>query len=448
MWVEAGSPTDPRKWSTVNKPNRHCRATWVLLFFAVILATNAFGQKRTIAVLDLAGPLTRPQLDTITHRLIEKVNRSREFQSLSRDTVREKLRAGGYRQEACSEADCAVEAGRILGLDLITVGYVGQAGDMFFVTLHIVDISTGKLHKGVTMDLSGPLENVMASGIHNVATALLGELEILEKKLLAKPPTGGVYLSSTPPGGSIYIDEAEMPGKVTPTTLMEIPVGHHVAKVVKGRMYGLAEFTLEPDSFRKVDVKLDRALLGAEILAADSATALGESLDDVVAIAGRKSPWGKLDVTSEPNLASVYVDGKMVGKTPVTVPELLPDMHRVKVIKRGFHRCEQDVRVWQGDVTKINCVLAPATRPKPDKPVTRKERRFARRASFGLALGYGAAAAYQHYKGRRHYEYYQKCSSVAAIKQHKSDTRLADERRDVFGIISAVFLAYGVKLCF
>ena len=57
---------------------------------------------------------------------------------------------------------------------------------------------------------------------------------------------------------------------------------------------------------------------------------------------------GSMRVESDPAGASVYVDGRLAGETPVTVPELAAGIHRVRVVRLGYLENSRLVTVKAG----------------------------------------------------------------------------------------------------
>lgn len=69
---------------------------------------------------------------------------------------------------------------------------------------------------------------------------------------------------------------------------------------------------------------------------------------------------GILNVTSEPDAASVFVDGHLTTATNATVSSLSPKTYSIKVVKEGFIPWEKKVLVSEGLVTELKITLFPA----------------------------------------------------------------------------------------
>jgi hypothetical protein len=75
---------------------------------------------------------------------------------------------------------------------------------------------------------------------------------------------------------------------------------------------------------------------------------------------------GSLLVESDPAGASVYVDGRLAGETPLTVPAVAAGVHRVRVVRLGYLENSRLVTVKSGARTTLRARLtdpAPQTAP-------------------------------------------------------------------------------------
>ncbi|RPJ11062.1 MAG: PEGA domain-containing protein [Deltaproteobacteria bacterium] len=66
---------------------------------------------------------------------------------------------------------------------------------------------------------------------------------------------------------------------------------------------------------------------------------------------------GEIEVKSEPAGAKVYLDGKGVGETPLTVSKVSPGRHRVQVVKEGYTPHEESLEVKAREKTRVEVSL-------------------------------------------------------------------------------------------
>lgn len=69
---------------------------------------------------------------------------------------------------------------------------------------------------------------------------------------------------------------------------------------------------------------------------------------------------GIINITSEPDAASVFIDGHLTTATNAAVSQLSPKKYSVKVVKEGFIPWEREVEVKEGLVTPLKITLFPA----------------------------------------------------------------------------------------
>lgn len=69
---------------------------------------------------------------------------------------------------------------------------------------------------------------------------------------------------------------------------------------------------------------------------------------------------GIITVSSQPDAASVYIDGHLTTATNATISSLSPKNYSVRIIKEGFIPWENQIGVKEGLVTEVKVVLFPA----------------------------------------------------------------------------------------
>ncbi|MBM4044001.1 MAG: PEGA domain-containing protein [Planctomycetes bacterium] len=139
---------------------------------------------------------------------------------------------------------------------------------------------------------------------------LLGGIALLYA-LLSNRAT--ILITSAPPGAMVSVNDRY--AGLTPVTVPHLPPGKHLVKLTK--------HAYAPQS-RAVDVARGRSEVHFEL---------------------RSEARGKLKVTSEPSEAEVYLDGRLVGATPITLSVLESGSHDVRVQKDHFIPWQASVAV-------------------------------------------------------------------------------------------------------
>lgn len=143
-------------------------------------------------------------------------------------------------------------------------------------------------------------------------------------------PTGSLYVSTIPIGMSVTLDR--VPAGKTPQTFNGIAAGMHTVALLKEGYLGEIAF---------VDVKPGET------------TVLFSRLEPLN---------GSIMLTSEPPGASVLLDGRSVGVTPVTLDNVTTMMpHTLRAEKDGYTPWVKNVSATGGQTTYLLALLRPAT---------------------------------------------------------------------------------------
>jgi PEGA domain len=71
------------------------------------------------------------------------------------------------------------------------------------------------------------------------------------------------------------------------------------------------------------------------------------------------SPLGSIEVVSRPPGAEVALDGRVVGTTPLSIPDVIEGTHVVGIELAGFNRWATSVHVSKGERARVGASLAP-----------------------------------------------------------------------------------------
>src|SRR5262245_14550711 len=70
---------------------------------------------------------------------------------------------------------------------------------------------------------------------------------------------------------------------------------------------------------------------------------------------------GSLSITTEPDNADVYVDGRLAGQTPANLASLSAGEHRVRLVKSGYLENARVVTLTAGEPSHLNVKLTKTT---------------------------------------------------------------------------------------
>jgi len=177
-----------------------------------------------------------------------------------------------------------------ISLDGVAIGiYSGSP-------LVIDKLEPGRYKIGVTLE--GYEETTRSVTVEGLRTSTVSfTLEALN---------GAIYVASTPIGASIWLDGRDT-GVTTPGRISEVPPGTHLIELRKA-------------GFQETSCTVAVFPGGTE--------SLTEQLDE--------RRFAALHVTTTPTGATVFVDGKRVGRSPMTVEQIEIGSHQVQVKKNDY----------------------------------------------------------------------------------------------------------------
>jgi TolB-like protein len=129
------------------------------------------GKKTNIAVLDLeAVSVSVSEARTLTDKLRGELIRTGRFQVIERSQMEEILKEQGFQQTGlCNTTECYVEAGKLLGVEQMIGGSIGKVGNIYLISIRLIDVETGVIVKLVDQEIEGSVDEVLKTGIRSVA---------------------------------------------------------------------------------------------------------------------------------------------------------------------------------------------------------------------------------------------------------------------------------------
>jgi PEGA domain-containing protein len=283
---------------------------------------------------------------------------------------------------------------------------------VFFDNEYMGDISKGKLTVQVVSAKSRPYRRVTVhmDGYRNATTALprtAGELQHVSLILTLVPlaeNTGSLRVSSSPSGAELFVDGDEH--GITPQTITGVTPGTHRIRLISPghetwseSVVISADDTCEMDVTLKkegtfgslsvdsdptgADVYLDSQHYGKTPLTADNISTGPHTIEikkngytDIIRhvtiteikttpvtvslkSAGEQNMPGTLSFRSSPVGAAVYIDSVNRGITPVTVTNLTPDVHQIKLTDTGHRDYLGSVVLSSGETRTLEITMQP-----------------------------------------------------------------------------------------
>jgi TolB-like protein len=121
------------------------------------------GRKATIAVLsfEVREGLSKSGAATLSDRLRTELVTDGVFTVLERGQMYTILQEQGFNQTGCTTSECAVEAGRLLGVQQMVAGEVGKVGNVLTLDARVFDVETGKILQAYQFDYKGEISGLL-----------------------------------------------------------------------------------------------------------------------------------------------------------------------------------------------------------------------------------------------------------------------------------------------
>jgi hypothetical protein len=210
----------------------------------------------------------------------------------------------------------------------MVAGSVGQIGDLFTISLRMINVATGEILFTVSEDFQGSVKDLLSRATASAAAKLAkGAWSEIGKAAMAGR-TGDLHVTTEPPGAAVEIDGKPVAGE-SPLTVQGIVAGEHRVVVRKGNFYGAQSVEIAPDALLKVRIDLS---------------------------IGR----GALKLFTTPADARVYFDGIGAGVSPLRFDDLPVGEHEVRVEKAGYLPQLSKVTVKLNEASTLSLTLKPA----------------------------------------------------------------------------------------
>ena len=280
----------------------------ILLF--LLLPSTVFSE--TLAVLlcqEEEGLLKLPVKEAMQDSLLGIAKRLTDYDIMTKENVMVILEKKGVDPTRCGDATCAVDYGRKLTADKVITCNIIKVEDECRMYLKMYDTHTAKLVNSIE-DASSCSESKLLNLIKTLGEKLLrGEIRGKGEGILE--------LRSSIDDVRFEIDNGEITGKVTGSRLIRLPAGKHKIKFEKeGFEPYEEEIFLERDKPKTIDVVLSPVQPKGMI----------------------SSGVGILHITSDPEGAEVFIDGKKYEeRTPVDIMDLPAGTHTI-VLKKDLYK--------------------------------------------------------------------------------------------------------------
>lgn len=206
----------------------------------------------TVAVMDFEGRgLPTDQAATLADRFRAELSGCGAFRQVERSKMDEILREQGFQQAGCTSTECAVQTGRILGVERIVSGSVSRIGETWTVHAREIDVGTSEILRSAIVDQRGPIDEMLTKGMGQLAQRLTGGCKVaaapqppvqpVAKPAAPIPPVLPSIMALVKPDSSAsrsQLDTGEIPFQFAIVSPAAIPAGKRVHGISLNLFYG------------------------------------------------------------------------------------------------------------------------------------------------------------------------------------------------------------------
>ena len=126
-----------------------------------------------VAVLEFEGNgISSSEAKALSNRLRSELVTIGELTIIERGKMDEVLKEQAFQQTGCVSSECAVEVGKLLGVENIITGSISKVGTIYSVEARAVSVETGEIIKSAVYDHSGDIGGLLTQGMRKVAEEL------------------------------------------------------------------------------------------------------------------------------------------------------------------------------------------------------------------------------------------------------------------------------------
>jgi len=128
----------------------------------------------------------------------KEVIKASDYKLVDRNAMNEILAEQGLSQSGCVSSECAVEVGKLLGVQQMVGGTLSALGSLYLLDINIIDVSTGEIIKTESVEHIGKIEELISPLRKTIKSMLVGSsLNVSE---------AFVYIESVPSGAMVYMN--------------------------------------------------------------------------------------------------------------------------------------------------------------------------------------------------------------------------------------------------
>jgi TolB-like protein len=143
---------------------------------AVVSVDSSAARVPSLAVMPLQGRSLQPEeAEVLCEALTSKLKSLGHAHVIERSQIDKILAEQGFQKSgACEKSECAVEVGRLAGIDQMVVGSVGKLGETWSMVVRLVSVQTGEILASAQDTREGQVDVLLRESVPALASQLLG----------------------------------------------------------------------------------------------------------------------------------------------------------------------------------------------------------------------------------------------------------------------------------
>ncbi|MBC8214170.1 MAG: PEGA domain-containing protein [Candidatus Marinimicrobia bacterium] len=310
----------------------------------VMINTIFINAQDKIAVVQFApSGVDETTASNITSRFSFELSRTKRFDIVEREMMNKIIDEQKFQKSGCVADECAVEIGQMIGVRQIVAGSISKIEDFYSLSIRLIDVESGEILYQDMDDYQGSVKDFIQITIKNMALRMAAEASgddgATEQTdgTISSTKTGSVVFNINQNNVAIFIDgrySSRSSGNIISLSLSE---GQHSIK------FSLSGFS---DWEKGINVLADEQMsYDVELLSGITKTA--------------EASTGILLVHSEPQNATVFVDGVEKGKTLLQITDIGVGEHTIKVVKNLYYDYTEIVKIQPDAISETRAELKP-----------------------------------------------------------------------------------------
>jgi TolB-like protein len=152
----------------------------ILVLVALLGCSVAAAERRipTVAVFPLvAQGMDNSSASILTDALSDELLKSGKVRVMERTQMETILREQGFQKTgSCDQNECAVEMGKVLGIERIVVGTAGRLGESHTISVRAVDVASGEVLASDRRVIQGSIDKLLTEELPPLARSLANRL--------------------------------------------------------------------------------------------------------------------------------------------------------------------------------------------------------------------------------------------------------------------------------